>query len=100
MRPRIPDIALASYVHQLRGKGIPIDTEFERHDGTYKGFHARYRHACNATVTAISFGGQQLTQRPSQRRSELLPAPVRCIVAHGLPEPSARLVASLAFGEG
>ncbi|MCB2128481.1 MAG: hypothetical protein KDE03_05240 [Rhodobacteraceae bacterium] len=45
-----PALRWSSYVHQLREKGIPIDTEIERHSGIYKGIHARYRLACDAVV--------------------------------------------------
>lgn len=46
-----PALRWSSYVHQLREKGIPVDTEIEKHSGTYKGVHARYRLACDAVVT-------------------------------------------------
>jgi hypothetical protein len=48
-----PALRSSSYVHQLRGKGIPVDTEIEKHEGSYKGVHARYRLACNLIVKVI-----------------------------------------------
>lgn len=54
-----PALRLASYVHQLRQKGILIDTEIEEHGGAYKGRHARYRLACEATVTVLASEGGQ-----------------------------------------
>ena len=47
----------SSYVHQLRRKGIAVLTEMERHDGAYRGVHARYRLACNALVRIIRTEG-------------------------------------------
>lgn len=52
-----PALRLASYVHQLRKKGIPIDTEMENHGGAYKGRHALYRLACEASVTVLATEG-------------------------------------------
>ena len=34
---------LSAYVHDLRGFGFIIETEYEKHDGPYPGSHARYR---------------------------------------------------------
>lgn len=54
-----PALRWSSYVHQLRQKGIPIVTEMEGHGGSYKGRHARYRLACDATV---SLAGAEVRQ--------------------------------------
>lgn len=37
-----PALRWAAYVHNLRNKGIPIETLPERHDGPFPGHHARY----------------------------------------------------------
>lgn len=54
-----PAPRLSAYVHTLRKRGIPIDTEIEAHDGIYSGQHARYRLACDAKVTVLGTGGAQ-----------------------------------------
>lgn len=53
-----PALRLASYVYQLRQKGIPIDTEMEEHGGAYRGRHALYRLACDAKVTVLASEGR------------------------------------------
>ena len=54
-----PALRWSGYVHQIRQMGIPIDTEMEPHGGTYKGRHARYRLACDATVKVLGPEGSQ-----------------------------------------
>lgn len=54
-----PAPRLSAYVHSLRKRGIPIETEIEAHDGIYAGQHARYRLACDARVTVLGKGGAQ-----------------------------------------
>lgn len=49
-----PALRLAAYVHSLRKRGIPIETEIETHDGPYAGQHARYRLACDASVRVLT----------------------------------------------
>ena len=48
----------SAYVHDLRKRGIQIETEMEPHDGNYPGFHARYRLACDVQVRALSMEGK------------------------------------------
>ena len=43
----------SGYVHDLRGLGIPIDTEMVPHGGAYSGHHARYRLACDVSLTFL-----------------------------------------------
>ena len=43
----------SGYVHELRGMGIPIDTEMVKHGGAYSGHHARYRLACDVSLTVL-----------------------------------------------
>ena len=43
----------SAYVHDLRGKGIPIETEMVAHGGGYPGHHARYRLACDVSLTVL-----------------------------------------------
>jgi len=43
----------SGYVHDLRGLGIPIDTEMVKHGGAYSGHHARYRLACDVSLTVL-----------------------------------------------
>ena len=52
-----PALRWSGYIHTLRNMGIPIETEMEEHDGIYKGRHARYRLACEVSVTAQPQGG-------------------------------------------
>jgi hypothetical protein len=40
----------ASYVFDLRGLGIPIETIMEPHEGNYPGYHAVYALSCDAEV--------------------------------------------------
>lgn len=40
----------SAYVHDLRKRGIQIETEMEPHEGTYPGHHARYTLACDVKV--------------------------------------------------
>ena len=47
----------SGYVHELRQMGIPISTTMVRHGGRYKGRHARYTLACDASVTVLEEGG-------------------------------------------
>lgn len=54
-----PALRWSSYVHQLRRKGIAIDTELETHGGAYEGRHARYRLACDARVARMGGEGRQ-----------------------------------------
>lgn len=49
-----PALRLAAYVHSLRKRGIPIETEIEAHSGPYAGQHARYRLACGATMRDLA----------------------------------------------
>lgn len=48
-----PALRLAAYVHSLRKRGIPIETEIEAHSGPYAGQHARYRLTCDASVRVL-----------------------------------------------
>tara|TARA_R110002074_G_scaffold195293_1_gene361522 strand:- start:344 stop:628 length:285 start_codon:yes stop_codon:yes gene_type:complete len=43
----------SAYVHELRSMGIPIETEMVAHGGPYPGRHARYRLACDASITIL-----------------------------------------------
>jgi len=43
----------SAYVHELRKRGIPIDTEMVPHGGSYSGHHARYRLACDVSLTVL-----------------------------------------------
>ena len=43
----------SGYIHELRGKGITIDTEMVPHEGNYPGHHARYRLSCDARLTIL-----------------------------------------------
>lgn len=54
-----PALRWSSYVHQLRKKGVAIDTEMEGHGGRYEGRHARYRLACDARITVVGREGIQ-----------------------------------------
>ena len=47
----------SGYVHELRSLGIPIETEMVAHGGAYSGHHARYRLACDATLTVLQERG-------------------------------------------
>lgn len=40
----------SSYVHKLRGHGIHVDTEIERHGGPFPGNHGRYRLATDVEI--------------------------------------------------
>ncbi len=54
-----PALRWSGYVHALRKRGIPIETEVEEHGGDYSGRNARYRLACNATASVLSAEGGQ-----------------------------------------
>ena len=41
----------SDYIFQLRGKGLPIITEDEKHTGPYAGTHGRYK--LNAPVSVV-----------------------------------------------
>lgn len=51
-----PAPRISAYVHTLRGLGFIIDTEMEPHGGIYSGSHARYRLACDVSLTVL--GGE------------------------------------------
>lgn len=38
-----PAPRISAYVHSLRRKGVSIDTDWEKHGGTYPGEHGVYR---------------------------------------------------------
>jgi hypothetical protein len=48
-----PALRWSGYVAQLREKGFVIETELERHDGTYKGRHARYRLTSKVSILVV-----------------------------------------------
>ena len=48
--PRISD-----YIFQLRGKGLPIITEDEKHAGPYAGTHGRYRLETSVEIVEQEF---------------------------------------------
>lgn len=84
------------YVHQIRQKGLSALTKMKQHGSNLKGRHARY-----GLAPLADRGGPAMIERLYTARPAPLPAPVRRIMLkHGLPEPSARLVAFLAFNEG
>jgi hypothetical protein len=41
--PESPGVRLSHYVFRLRRDGVPIETQDERHSGSYAGRHGRYR---------------------------------------------------------
>jgi hypothetical protein len=43
----------SAYIHELRGMGIPINTEMVDHGGAYSGHHARYMLACDASMSVL-----------------------------------------------
>ena len=43
----------SGYVHDLRRRGIPIETEMVAHGGAYKGRHARYRLSCDVALVHL-----------------------------------------------
>jgi hypothetical protein len=45
-----PALRWSGYVHDLRKRGVPIETEMVEHGGTYSGHHARYKLTCDATL--------------------------------------------------
>ena len=45
-----PGVRLSHYVHVLRRDGVPIETQGERHSGSYAGRHGRYRLTAPVTV--------------------------------------------------
>ena len=49
-----PALRWSSYVHKLRERGVPIETELEEHGGAYCGRHARYRMTCTATAEEVA----------------------------------------------
>ncbi|MGH1464774.1 MAG: winged helix domain-containing protein [Cognatishimia sp.] len=49
----------SGYVHDLRKRGIQIETEMEEHQGSYPGRHARYRLSCDTRLRVLSKGGKQ-----------------------------------------
>ncbi|WP_412098986.1 hypothetical protein [Defluviimonas sp. D31] len=54
-----PALRWSSYVHKLRQKGVPIDTEMEEHSGAYSGRHARYRLACDVSLIVSNPEGHE-----------------------------------------
>jgi len=49
-----PAPRLSAYMHSLRKRGSPIETESETHGGPYPGQHARYRLTCDAMVRLVA----------------------------------------------
>jgi winged helix domain-containing protein len=43
----------SGYVHELRGTGIPIHSEWVNHGRAYSGHHARYRLACDVSLMVL-----------------------------------------------
>ncbi|MGJ8583879.1 MAG: winged helix domain-containing protein [Marinosulfonomonas sp.] len=46
----------SAYVHDLRRRGIPIETEMVAHGGAYCGHHARYRLTCDVALVQLDGG--------------------------------------------
>lgn len=86
----------SAYVHDLRELGIQIETQMEPHKGAYPSHHARYRLACDVLVASCHHEVGAMNPKHSQ------PPPIavrRIMRKHGLPKPSARSYALLAYGE-
>ena len=45
----------SDYIFQLRGKGLPIITEDEKHSGPYAGTHGRYKLQASLQVIDVEY---------------------------------------------